>query len=311
MSIILFIVILGLLIFVHELGHFLLAKWTGMRVHKFAIGFRPNLFSWKRGETTYEINLIPFGGYVKIEGENHDADAETYESNRSFGNKTWWQQSLVLLAGIFFNLLLAWIALTATLLIGVPAIYDGENTAISDPVLTILDVLPESPAEEAGLVPGDQVLVIAHGAAESLDSPTVSEFQEFSSRDEVFSVTVSRVGEQVNFEVQPMARVATGDDLAIGVALDMVGTLQVPFPKAILEGFMQTAQLTGSVAGGLTQLIGDAVTGQADLEDVSGPVGIVSLVNDAQRSGLVALLLLMAVISINLALLNLVPFPAL
>ena len=108
MSILIFIIVLGLLIFVHELGHFLVAKKSGIRVDEFAIGFRPRLFSFKRGGTRYALNLIPFGGYVKIFGENPDEGADDKNAKDSMLNKPKWIQALVLVAGVTFNVIFAW-----------------------------------------------------------------------------------------------------------------------------------------------------------------------------------------------------------
>src|SRR6185436_3790923 len=104
LTILVFVLILGLLVFVHELGHFLMAKRAGMKVEEFAFGFPPRLISFKRGETTYAINLIPLGGYVKIDGE----DGSDASNPRSFANKPAWQRFLVLIAGVSMNVVLAW-----------------------------------------------------------------------------------------------------------------------------------------------------------------------------------------------------------
>ena len=127
MTIILFILILALLIFVHELGHFLVAKAVGARVDEFGLGFPPKLFSYQFGETLYTLNIIPFGGFVRIHGENPDEDEVKTEGEnppadkeRSLNNKPKWQQALVLLAGVTFNMILAWLLVSAGLMSGLP-----------------------------------------------------------------------------------------------------------------------------------------------------------------------------------------------
>jgi regulator of sigma E protease len=110
MSVIIFIIILGALIFVHELGHFLFAKWSKMRVDEFAIGFPPRIVSFKKGETEYSLNLIPFGGYVKIFGENPDELSKNPAATNSFVNKSKWKQAAVLVAGVLFNVIFAYLS---------------------------------------------------------------------------------------------------------------------------------------------------------------------------------------------------------
>jgi len=119
MSVIIFLIALTVLVFVHELGHFLVAKWAGIRVDEFAIGFPPRLFSWQRGETRYSINLLPFGGFVKIFGENPDeASISGPDSTRSFVNKHRGLQAAVLVAGVAANVIFAWLLISISLMLG-------------------------------------------------------------------------------------------------------------------------------------------------------------------------------------------------
>lgn len=312
MSVILFLFILGLLVFVHELGHFLVAKWMGMRVDSFAVGFSPNLWKWKRGETTYKINLIPFGGYVKIHGENYDDGVEDIDQDRSFGSKAWWQQALVLVAGVTFNFILAWVALVVAFLVGFPALADSELPArarIDDVALTITQVAIESPADVAGIIPGDQIIAITLPDGDIILEPVATDLQIAVAAGDA-RLTINRKTETFDVVVTP--ELLPEDDFPkIGVAMAEIGTLKLPFGPAVVQSVRQTVSMTGAVATGLGQLIVDAVRGEADLDTLSGPVGIVGLVGDAQAAGIVSLLTLLAVISLNLAVLNLIPFPAL
>src|SRR4051812_47137911 len=159
MTIIIFLIVLAVLIFVHELGHFLFARACGIRVDAFKIGFGPKILKWKRGETEYGINLIPFGGYVKIHGENPDDDSiNGTDAARSFVHKPRWQQALVLAAGILFNFIFAWILYSGVFMTGVTATTDGfeaYSSHFSNPRIMITEVSPDSPADKAGLKMGD------------------------------------------------------------------------------------------------------------------------------------------------------------
>ena len=149
MSVILFLLVLFVLVLVHEWGHFIVAKKTGMRVDEFGIGFPPKLFSVKKGETEYTFNALPIGGFVRIWGENFADAAEEKESgidvSRSFAARPKWAQALVLIAGVTMNILFAWFLFSLTYMIGLPTVVD-EADATSAAELSIMDVLPDSPA---------------------------------------------------------------------------------------------------------------------------------------------------------------------
>jgi len=173
MTVIIFLIVLAILIFVHEFGHFLFARFCGIRVDAFKIGFGPKLFAWKPkhsgfwGDTTYGINLIPFGGYVKIHGEDPDDESlNGPDSSRSFARKSRWQQAIVLLAGIFFNVLFAWILYVGLFAHGVTATTDGfekYSADFSNERIMVTDVLPGSPAAMAGLQAGDVIEGVGSG----------------------------------------------------------------------------------------------------------------------------------------------------
>src|ERR1035437_5976142 len=162
MTIILFLLVLAVLIFVHELGHFISAKLFGIRVDEFAIGFPPQIFSWKKVETKYALNLIPFGGYVKIFGENPDEESlKGSDSKRSFVNAKKWKQIIVLISGITMNIIFAWILISISLNIGVLTPADIQNTnKVENIKVMITGVLKNSPADLAGLKEGDDIISI-------------------------------------------------------------------------------------------------------------------------------------------------------
>ena len=160
LTIVIFIIVLAALIFVHELGHFVAARSFGIRVDEFALGFGPRLFSWKLkgggfwGETTYAVNAIPFGGFVKIFGENPDDESMTgSDSARSFVNAARWKQAVVLVSGVLGNFIFAWLLIVIAMSIGVaasPTDYPQYANRMTDERIMIDAVSPGSPADKAG-----------------------------------------------------------------------------------------------------------------------------------------------------------------
>lgn len=312
MSILIFIIVLAVLIFAHELGHFLVAKWAGIRVDEFSIGFPPHIAKWRGGETHYSIGVIPFGGYVKIFGENPDEESLSGpDRERSFVNKSKLTQVGVLGAGVVFNIILAWLLISIGLMVGLPTSATLSSHELRDVELTLVSVLPNSPAAEAGLTSGDvlEELVVRE---DTLTELTVANTQSFiaSHGGEPITVRYTRGEDSGEVFVTPETGVVGGVP-AIGVSLDTVGILQLAPHRALWEGISFTATLTKTIAVGLAGFIVDAFTGSADLSQVAGPVGIVRLVGDASALGFIYLLSFTAIISIHLAIINLIPFPAL
>ncbi len=314
MSILLFIVILAILILAHEFGHFIVAKRAGIRVDEFGIGFPPKLYGKKFGETEYTINAIPFGGFVKIFGENPDEEnTNGPDRARSFIHKPKIVQAMVLSAGVFFNLLLAWFLISAGFIIGLPTSAESvlPGQTISGSTLTVTEVLKGSPAEKAGILSGDKITALSSGKS-SLEKVIPEGFQAFVANHptEELQVHLSRKGEEKIISVTPTSGVLEGKP-AIGIAMDMIGVVRLPWYSALVEGGKLTIKYTGETFKGLYTLLHDAILGKADMSAVSGPVGIVSMVGNANHLGFVYLLGLTALISINLAVINILPIPAL
>lgn len=312
MTIFLFLVILAVLVLVHEAGHFLVAKFFKIRVDEFGFGFPPRFFSISRGETRYSLNLIPFGGFVKIFGEDPTEEIKDGERHRNFSHKPRSVQAFVLVAGILGNFLLAWFLISAGFMVGLPA-PEGEQwgVAVSNPALTIVEVLPDSPAAHAGLQTGDTIRSLTEGTR-SLTSPSPDSASAFIAETArgAIHISVERGGKPLSFDIEPTSTLIK-DKRAIGIAMDMLGIVQLPIHRAIFEGAKITVLLTGEVARSLASFIKDVFTGTADIKNLAGPVGIAGLVGQARALGVAPLLSLAALISINLALINLIPFPAL
>lgn len=315
---IIFLLVLTALVFVHELGHFLAARLFKIRVDEFAIGFPPRIVSWVWGKTRYAINMLPLGGYVKIYGEGPD-DERTPDSILS---KNRWQQGTVLVAGVTFNVIFAWLLLSFSLFLGTKASYDAmPKDIVHDPVLTVIMVSPGSPAEKAGLKSGDEILSITN-AEVLLATSTLSV--------ESVQKAIASAKNKVTFNVRQFSATSTTDDgyvvrqivatpveglvsgkKAIGISMDMVATVKAGFFESFYYGARQTYHLTYNVATGLYEFLKNVVMGQASLQQVSGPVGIAGAVGESAKIGFASLLVMAAVISANLAVINMVPFPAL
>lgn len=306
MTIIIFLIVLAVLIFIHELGHFLAARACGIRVDAFALGFGPRLISWKRKETEYALNLIPFGGYVKIFGETPD-DASLYgpEADRSFIHKPKIQQAIVLVAGVFFNFIFAIVLYFIVFSSGVVANTSGFEAYagnFKNQRIMITYVSPNSPAEQAGIKSGDVLYDIS--SIESLQQ----DINNSNGKD--VTLNYKRGDNTFSTHVIPVTGLVK-DHYAIGISMDTVGDLKLPIFTAIKESITYTWGMITLTAKGLGQFFLDLFRGHADLENVTGPVGIAGIVGDAASMGFTYLLMITALISINLGIINLIPFPAL
>lgn len=315
MSTLIFLAVLFLLVLVHEWGHFIVAKFTGMRVDEFGIGFPPKLFGVKKGETEYTFNAVPIGGFVKILGEDGDSGQALSEADRSrtFSAKSKWAQAAVLLAGVTMNVLFAWFLFSLAFTIGVQSAVD-ESQASDAAKLVITDVLPGSPAATAAIPRGATVVSVSANG-EDLAKRTPSAFSAFVASHGTAPVRVAyTVGNNLSVtEITPATGVISGDPerAAVGVALSMVDKVSKPLPLAIKDGFFATFTNLKAIAVGLWGLLADAVQFKADLSQVAGPIGIVGLVGEASAFGITALIMFTAFISLNLAVINVLPFPAL
>lgn len=339
-TVIIFLIVLAVLIFVHELGHFLAARACGIRVDAFKIGFGPRIIHWRKNGTEYGVNLIPFGGYVKIFGENPDGGSLSGpDAKRSFVNKSRPKQAIVLVAGVFFNFLFAWLLYVGAFTGGVVATrdgFDGYASYLHDPRIMITFVEPGSPAERGGLKVGDVLNNVA-GAAQpveprdaakspstaifdasvgdkrvALRSMTIQEIQDAinSSGNNPITIDYSRNNKLEIAQIVPVSGLVEGK-YAIGIGMREVATLRLPFYISVWEGLKYTGMMIKETAVGLYMFIVSIFQGAADFSSVSGPVGIAGIVGSAAQLGFTYLLMITALVSINLGVINLIPFPAL
>jgi regulator of sigma E protease len=309
-----FLIILGLLVFVHELGHFLFAKKSGVKVEEFGIGFPPKLFSYKpkNDETLYSLNLIPFGGFVKIFGEDGEEVSNlAVDSERSFVNKPKYIQILILVAGVSFNVIFGWILLISGFYIGLPTVITEENSKYATQLeLSIVEILADSPADKADLRVGDNIIYLETNGIK-IDKPSAEKAREIISQSTGdININYKRGDEILNSKVRAVDGLIE-NGVAIGVGMENTGIVSYPLLKSIKEGTITTLILIKAIVLGFVTLIMNAFIGEANLNSVTGPVGIFSMVGNAAEMGFVYLISFTAIISLHLAVLNLVPFPAL
>lgn len=316
MSILIFFIVLAVLILVHEFGHFIVAKKSGIRVDEFGLGFPPKILSKKWGSTLYTLNAIPFGGFVKIFGEDpHNEEISEADRPTSFYYKPKWIQASVLVAGVTFNIIFAWLVLSLGFIIGLPSPVDYSGFGeVRDVKLVITEVMPDSPALKSGLASGDVVTSLSSGFIVLKDKELTPENVKHTiSESKTKEIQISYIhgkGTEKTVSVEPNTDSASGKKI-IGIAMDSVGTLKLPVHLALVEGARTTYLLTKNTAVGLAGFLYNSIKLKSDFSQVTGPVGIVGIVGDATTLGFVYLLSLVAVISINLAVINLVPIPAL
>jgi len=313
MSILIFLLVLFALILVHEWGHFIVAKKMGMRVDEFGIGFPPKLFGIQKGETEYSINALPIGGFVRIYGEDEVDVEESADADRAFARKGKWAQTAVLIAGVFMNVVFAWLLFAIAFSVGTQQLV-SESEASDSAKLLITEVVPDSPAADAGLTRNALVTEMSTNG-ESVGELTPSSIVSFieAHQDDELSVTYSIAGQEKTTTLEAKEGVIPEEPEreVIGVGFGLIDVVSKPIHLAIYEGLVSTLTGLRDITVGISALLADAVMFEADLSNVAGPVGIVDLVGEASALGVTTLLMFTAFISLNLAVINLLPFPAL
>lgn len=289
------VLLFGLIIFLHELGHFVTAKLSGIRVNEFALGMGPTIFHFERGETKYALRLFPIGGFCAMEGEDEESDDE-----RAFGNKPVWKRILVVAAGAIMNLVLG-LLLMAVIVV-------QEPTYAST---TISQFTENSALEAAGLETGDRFI--------SIDGYSINGDRDLSfalalANPESVDIVVDRNGERVTFEDVKFNTVEQDGQQVLSMDF-YVEPIQRSFGSVIRKTFTDTWSMVKMVWVSLVGL----VTGRFGLNEVAGPVGVAQAITQAAAVGLETsflaalnnILLMMVVITVNLGIFNLLPLPAL
>lgn len=299
-SIVSAIIVLGILIFVHEFGHFLFAKLFGVGVEKFSLGFGPKLIGKKMGETEYLISAFPLGGYVKMVGEGGGDELSDEEKARSFGEKSPLRRIGIVVAGPGFNLIFAWLIFIAVFMVGVPS----ATTKIGE-------VVKDKPAAKAGIVAGDRITAV--------NGKKVDRWEEMAteiaaSKGPSLLVEIKRGGETKAFQLKPEMR--TGKNL-LGetVTSPVIGVVaagetvidRYPPGEAFSRGSVQTWNVIELTALSLVRIIERAIP----LDTIGGPIMIAKMAGQQAEAGGVSFLAFMALLSVNLGVLNLLPIPIL
>ena len=319
LTLIFIVIAISVLILVHEWGHFFVSRKLGVGVEEFGFGFPPRLISRMKNGVRYSINLLPFGGFVKIFGEH----GEGVEDPRSFASRPAWHRIAILGAGVGMNLVLAWAMFSMGAAIGVPQAIDPDTTVgagaftneipptdVGVPV-SIIAVMPNSPAEHAGLKIGDQIYEIR--------TPELS--LRIESEDDVRNFVDAYRGEEITLvtkrgsniqEVKTMPRKDTPDgEGPLGIAMARLKIVRSPWYLVPIEGLHTLARSIIAIFGGFAFIVKELVLGHTQSVPVSGPVGIYRYASETQQFGFAYFLQFVGILSVNLAILNALPIPAL
>ncbi len=285
-----FVIVLGPTIFFHELGHFLVAKAVGVRVHEFSLGFGPTLWNKKKGDTVYSVRGLPLGGFVKLAGMDlpeDEADIVDDSDAASFNSKSLGQRLAVIAAGPVMNLILATVLF---------ALYMG--LVVIPP--TVQGVEPGSPAEIAGLLPGDE---ITHVAGQEIDSVQDINRIVGAYLDQEISVAVARDGRSKQLVIVPRLDPKLGR-ARLGVT--MVEKPRESLGRAVILGIERTYVISRDIIASIVRM----VTGRME-PDIAGPIGIFQLVGESANRGFFFVLFIAGILSVNLGLFNFLPIPVL
>ena len=299
-SIIAFIAVLSILVLVHELGHFFAAKRAGVWVEEFGFGIPPRVFGKRFGDTIYSLNLLPFGGFVKLHGETTE-DTVT-DTSKAFLNKNKRVRAVIILAGVVMNFILA---ITAFSLVysftGIPK--ETEN-------VKVVEIREDSPAASSGLTIDDIVRKI--DGVEITSNAVLIQTVDANKRKEI-TLDVQRGDKRFETKVTPRENPPEGEG-SLGV---LISTTEIYFPPiwqrpfiGIYYGFKESIFWSGIVIGGFIKLFRDLFGGVVP-KDIAGPVGIFALTSEAAKFGILPLINFIGILSVNLAILNVIPFPAL
>ncbi|MCK4745349.1 RIP metalloprotease RseP [Candidatus Parcubacteria bacterium] len=324
-TLIVFVFILGLLIFVHEMGHFIAARKFGVKVDEFGMGLPPRMFGfykdkngkWKKvigskevkdvPKTIYSMNWLPLGGFCNIKGEDGGGKNE----RDSFASKKIWQRASILTAGVAMNFLLCAILLSVGFMIGLPqAITDAEDKSlyIRGRQIVISEVADNSPAKNAGIQMGDYLTSI-----DGMKFENVEEARDFIAGREgqELAIILTRGDEEIFKKIVPQKTEEIKDRAIIGVGLVKTGIISYPLHKAVYMGFASTVKLAKLILVTFFELFRDFIFGRDVKVDVAGPIGIAVLTGQVVKMGFIYILQFTALISLNLAIINFLPIPAL
>ncbi|NTV30810.1 site-2 protease family protein [candidate division WWE3 bacterium] len=313
MTVLIFLLVISSLILIHEFGHFIVAKWSGVKVEEFALGMGPRILKvWNDGETEYAINLLPIGGYVRLYGEDQTVSGDAADSNRAFGNKPIVQRMLIIIAGVVMNYLLGVLLIAAA--------FAGLGEPIVHQMIQITGVSENTPAAESQLKP--ESYITGYRATEN------DEFVVINSSDDFLTFINTNKGRSVQLQIvepgiedftnvkvvsitprqdPPEGQGPLGIQLAEAPRVEYKSVAWYRIPD---KAIMTSISLMWQMFQGLGDMFAKLFQGVVP-QDVAGPIGIAKLTGEVAKTGFFQLLQFSALISFNLALLNLLPFPAL
>lgn len=281
-TIIIALLIFGVLVIVHEFGHFSIAKLIGVKVEEFAVGMGPKIFGFQRGETLYTLRALPLGGFCSMLGEDEESNDE-----KSLNNKSKWGRAAVFAAGSIMNIILAILLLAIVLYF------------IGTPITTIAEVEKDYPAYQAGIRSGDKIL--------SLNDQEIEKYSQIqniitNNEDKPLKVIVERDNQIQQLDLVPKY----DQDLEryrVGISPE--------YEKSIITAMIFSVEESVLLVKAILEVLGQLITGKANLDNFTGPVGVIAIVNETAKVGILPVILLASQISLNLGIFNLLPIPAL
>jgi regulator of sigma E protease len=316
-------VVLGVLVFVHELGHYISARIFGVKAYEFGFGLPPRICGWKKvngkrkffwgnqeaakiesEDTIWSLNWLPIGGFVQIKGaDTTDVGPDSCASQKP------WKRAVIMSAGVTMNFLLAGILLSLAFMIGAPQVLDGAESQaeIANAKIQVYQVMPDTPAQSAGLAVGDEIIKI-----DSVAMSSIEEVQQYIAQKDNQEVTlqINHLGEVKEIKIIPKYFEET-KSAAMGVALVKTGLVSYPWYVSIWLGFKSAVLLVGQILSAFYHIIKNLIVGLPAGVELAGPVGIAVMTGQMAKMGFVYVVQFAAMLSINLAIINFLPFPAL
>ncbi len=311
-TILVFLLILTILVLIHEAGHFFVAKKLGIKVEEFGFGLPPRAFGIKKGETTYSINFLPIGGFVKLYGEDEagagnvelkieSGNLKVEDAKRAFFTRPVWQRALVVVAGVVMNFLLA--VLILTYFFGISGVQTPGDKVF------ITEIVKDSPAQRSGLRVGDQIISI-NGAKITSPSQLVSTTkQHLGEKLKLTILQKNKMEEDIEVTPRKIYPFSQGP-IGVGISSDVI-TKRYPLYQAPFVGLVQALNYSWLILSGLGGVVYQLVIHAQVPKGVAGPLGIAQLTGQFVAIGPLAVLSFVSLLSLNLAILNILPIPAL
>jgi len=323
LTLVIFIAVLAVLVLSHEIGHFISARKSGMKVYEFGFGFPPRVFGWYKDPLTkkirfvgskhevkecpatlYSLNWLPLGGFVSIKGEDGQDT-----SPDSFQMKGFWPKAITIVSGVVMNIVLAGILFGFGYFFGLPQITEElpSSARVENQRVEILQVIAGKPAESAGLQEGDAIVKVG-----AIEKPHLKEMQDYinNHHEENISISIKRGEQIITKDIKPIVYPDTGR-AGIGVAIAELGTVSYPWYLAFYYGFKNAFWMFGNIAMAFYDFIKGLFVGTSSAGEVAGPVGIAIMTGKIAKLGFIYLLQFTALLSLNLAFINILPIPAL